>query len=77
MLAGMPWFDLHCPGCGTSRAIDLRTSIGTRCLSRHAGARPAVLMVSRVSADGEAIRLVRDAAGPASAHRMKKKAPAS
>src|SRR5271168_2361816 len=25
LIAGMPWLDVHCPGCGTSRAIDLRT----------------------------------------------------
>jgi hypothetical protein len=25
MLAGTPWLDVHCPGCNTSRAIDLRT----------------------------------------------------
>jgi hypothetical protein len=24
-MAGMPWLDVHCLGCGTSRAIDLRT----------------------------------------------------
>jgi hypothetical protein len=24
LIAGMPWLDVHCPGCGTSRAIDLR-----------------------------------------------------
>jgi hypothetical protein len=23
--AGMPWFDVHCPGCNASRAIDIRT----------------------------------------------------
>src|SRR5215470_809808 len=23
--AGMPWLDVHCPGCGTGRAIDVRT----------------------------------------------------
>jgi hypothetical protein len=22
--AGTPWLDVHCPGCGTSRALDLR-----------------------------------------------------
>jgi hypothetical protein len=27
--AGMPWLDVHRPGCGTSRAIDIRT------LDRH------------------------------------------
>jgi hypothetical protein len=25
IVAGMPWLDVHCPGCGTSRAIDIRT----------------------------------------------------
>jgi hypothetical protein len=25
MLAGTPWLDVFCPGCGTSKAIDLRT----------------------------------------------------
>ena len=25
ILAGMPWLDVYCPGCGTSRAIDVRT----------------------------------------------------
>jgi hypothetical protein len=24
-IAGTPWLDVYCPGCGTSRAIDLRT----------------------------------------------------
>jgi hypothetical protein len=24
-LAGMPWLDVYCPGCRTSRAIDIRT----------------------------------------------------
>jgi hypothetical protein len=24
LIAGTPWLDIHCPGCGTSRAIDLR-----------------------------------------------------
>jgi hypothetical protein len=27
--AGTPWLDVHCPGCRTSRAIDMRT------LDRH------------------------------------------
>jgi hypothetical protein len=26
LLAGTPWLDVFCPGCGTSRAVDLRTS---------------------------------------------------
>ena len=25
LIAGAPWLDVFCPGCGTSRAIDLRT----------------------------------------------------
>jgi hypothetical protein len=25
LLSDMPWLDIFCPGCGTSRAIDLRT----------------------------------------------------
>jgi hypothetical protein len=25
LLAGTPWLDVHCPGCGTTRAINLRT----------------------------------------------------
>jgi hypothetical protein len=29
LLAGTPWLDVFCPGCGTSRALDLRT------LDRH------------------------------------------
>jgi hypothetical protein len=29
LIAGAPWLDVFCPGCGTSRAIDLRT------LDRH------------------------------------------
>jgi hypothetical protein len=29
LLAGTPWLDVFCPGCGTNKAIDLRT------LDRH------------------------------------------
>ena len=25
VVAGMPWMDVYCPGCRTSRAIDIRT----------------------------------------------------
>jgi hypothetical protein len=25
LISGMPWLDVHCPGCQTSRAIDIRT----------------------------------------------------
>jgi hypothetical protein len=24
LIAGTPWLDIHCPGCGTSRALDPR-----------------------------------------------------
>jgi len=34
MLAGTPWLDVFCPGCGTSRPIDLRT-IDLRTIDRH------------------------------------------
>jgi hypothetical protein len=46
LLAGTPWLEIFCPGCGTSRAIDLRTlgSSPAR-LRRYAGARPPVLLV--------------------------------
>jgi hypothetical protein len=30
IVAGMPWLDVHCPGCLTSRAIDIRTIDRTR-----------------------------------------------
>jgi hypothetical protein len=39
LIAGTPWLNVFCPGCGTSRAIDLRTvdrhplaSVGTMVL---------------------------------------------
>jgi hypothetical protein len=25
IMAGMPWLDVYCPGCRTSRAVDIRT----------------------------------------------------
>jgi len=44
LMAGMPWLDVYCPGCGTSRAIDLRTvdrhplaSVGTLVLGLRCG----------------------------------------
>jgi hypothetical protein len=55
LLAGTPWLDVFCPGCGTSRAFDLRSI----CLSRHAGAWSAVLLVPRHGADAEADGAVR------------------
>jgi hypothetical protein len=56
LLAGAPWLDVFCPGCGTSRAINLRTidrhplaSVGTlvlglRC-SRCPGSAPMPKLV--------------------------------
>jgi hypothetical protein len=65
MLAGIPWLDVFCPGCGTSRALDLRTldrhplaSIG-----RYFDARPAMLMVPGLGTDAEAVGAFRVAAG--------------
>src|ERR1700749_98293 len=40
LVAGTPWLDVFCPGCGTSRAIDLRAVEAIR------WPRPAVLLVS-------------------------------
>jgi hypothetical protein len=25
LVVGTPWLDVHCPGCGTTRALDIRT----------------------------------------------------
>ena len=25
IVAGLPWLEIYCPGCGTTRAIDMRT----------------------------------------------------
>jgi hypothetical protein len=32
LVAGTPWLDVFCPGCGTSRAMDLRTAPAIRWL---------------------------------------------
>jgi hypothetical protein len=39
LIAGTPWLDVFCPGCGTSRAIDLRT------VDRHPLASVATLVL--------------------------------
>ena len=52
LLAGTPWLDVFCPGCKTSRAIDLRTL--DRHPLGHAGAGPAMCLVPRLGADAEA-----------------------
>jgi hypothetical protein len=43
LIAGTPWLDVYCPGCGTSRALDLRkvdrhplASVGTLVLGSRA-----------------------------------------
>ena len=58
LIAGT-WLGVHCPGCNTSRAIDLRTldrhplaSVGTLVLGL------AVWMVSGLGADAEVDRAV-------------------
>jgi hypothetical protein len=38
LIAGTPWLDVSCPGCGTSRAIDLR-------IDRHPLASVATLVL--------------------------------
>jgi hypothetical protein len=43
LVAGMPWLDVHCPGCGTIRALDIPT-VDRHPLASRAGA--AVLVVS-------------------------------
>ena len=39
LIAGTPWLDVFCPGCGTSRAIDLRN------VDRHPLASVATLVL--------------------------------
>jgi hypothetical protein len=52
LIAGTPWLDVYCPGCGTSRAIDLRKvdRLPPR-VGRHpgAGAGVAVLVVPGIA----------------------------
>ena len=65
-----PRLDVFCLGCRTSRrhrSPYYRPPPAG--LSRHAGARLAVLMVSKVGADAEATRLVRSAASEAGRRR--------
>jgi hypothetical protein len=65
LLAGTPWLDGFCPGCGTSRAIDLRRRSAPARIGRHAGARPAVLVVRGIGTDAETAGAVRSAASKA------------
>jgi hypothetical protein len=39
LIAGTPWLDIHCPGCGTSRALDLRK------IDRHSPASVGTLVL--------------------------------
>jgi hypothetical protein len=55
LIAGTPWLDVFCPGCGTSRAIDLRTVDRHPLASVGTLARPAAFLVSGLGADAEAI----------------------
>jgi hypothetical protein len=67
LVAGTPWVDVFCPGCGTNRAIDLRTvdRAPSACLGGHAGARSAVLVVLGLGSDAETARALRAPAGQA------------
>jgi hypothetical protein len=65
LLAGTPWLDVLCPGCGTSSAIDLRTidrhslaSVGTLVLGLRcswcAGSAPMPRLMGLFAAAGAA-----------------------
>jgi hypothetical protein len=64
LVAGTPWLDVFCPGCGTSRAnrpADRRSSPAG--LGGDAGAWLAVFLVPRLSTDAEAARPLRPPTG--------------
>jgi hypothetical protein len=55
LLAGTPWLDVFCPGCGTSRAIDLRSfdrhplaSVGTLVLGLRCSWCPGLAPMPRL-----------------------------
>jgi hypothetical protein len=63
LIAGMPWLDVFCPGCGTSRGN--RSAEGrspSARVSRNARAGTAVLMVPGIGADAADPRFARLAA---------------
>jgi hypothetical protein len=69
LIAGTPWLDVLCPGCGTSRAIDLRTvdrhplaSVGMMVLGLPCGSAP---MRMRCSPRTAPVKGLLDAAGKA------------
>ena len=71
LLAGTPWLDVFCPGCGTSKAIDLRTvdrhplaSVGTLVLGLRCSWCPGL------GADAEADRAVHAATNLACGDRI-------
>jgi hypothetical protein len=60
LLADMPWLDVFCPGCGTSRALDLRA------VDRHplASVGTLVLDFAAETAHGERIPIGGDFSSP-------------
>jgi len=61
--AAVPWLDVYCLSCRTTRAIDVRTIDRHPGLNRQSRAGPALLVVSRVGAYAGDYRLTRLAAG--------------
>jgi hypothetical protein len=59
LIAGAPWLDVFCLGCGTSRAIDLRKVNRQPLVRGHPGAGVAVLLVPRGGANAEDPRFAR------------------
>jgi hypothetical protein len=71
LLAGTPWLDVFCPGCGTSKAIVLRT------VDRHPLASVSTLVLGLrcswcpgLGADAKADRPLRFAASAAGYHQL-------
>jgi hypothetical protein len=60
--AGTPWLDVYCPGCRTSRAIDIRTPPPAR-ERRQSYARLAMFVLPRLGTDASAQWVARVAAG--------------
>jgi hypothetical protein len=63
LIAGTPWIDVYCPGCRTSRALDIRTiDRHPLALSRQPRAGAQVLVVSGLGTDAQDHRPSRAAA---------------
>jgi hypothetical protein len=60
LIAGTPWLDVFCPGCGTSRAIDLRK------VDRHPLASVATLVLGKRKSCAAMWHLSHAAADPVS-----------